>query len=373
MNLNFARNSLRTVVAVSAAALLSFSCRAGNLEQLTDSIRTAFQMPELGFAVVKTDTIAAMLLSGFHRADQENPAGSAKYGDYFHLGSNTKAITAFIAARLVEQGKLQWTTKFFDLYPDWKKDSKSEYAEITLADLLSHRARVNAFTSGMEYKMLPTFTGSVSEQRIQFGRHLLQMNPVPQDAQPFHYSNAGYTLAALMLEKISGKTWEDQVAALFNETLHLNYFIGWPNKKSVDQPWGHWIEDGKPKPLPPDFPYDLKLAEPAGDISMPLADYSKFIQLNLKGLKGQSNVLKPETFEFLHYGRESYAMGWGNSKKDGKERSMHSGSAGTFFCITMIDRKSGQAFIVFTNIGGSLAQQGTQLLLKRLMELYKAN
>src|SRR6478609_6547192 len=123
MSFKFPRLSLkfsRAMFVITAATVFSCSAKAQDLEQLNDSIRAAFQIPELGFAVVKLDTIAALQIRGFHRADQETTSGAAKMDDYFHLGSNTKAITAFIAARLVEQGKLKWTTKFFDLYPAWK-------------------------------------------------------------------------------------------------------------------------------------------------------------------------------------------------------------------------------------------------------------
>ncbi|WP_449436181.1 hypothetical protein [Pedobacter steynii] len=41
------------------------------------------------------------------------------------------------------------------------------------------------------------------------------------------------------------------------------------------------------------------MIEPAGDISMPLTDYIKFVQLNLSGLRGKSNFLKAETYNYL--------------------------------------------------------------------------
>jgi hypothetical protein len=40
-------------------------------------------------------------------------------------------MTAFIIAKYVEKGKLNWNTKFFDLFPSWKSKSKPEYAKMT--------------------------------------------------------------------------------------------------------------------------------------------------------------------------------------------------------------------------------------------------
>ena len=70
---------------------------------------------------------------------------TASLNDRFHIGSNTKAMTAFIIAKYVESGKLNWPTKFFDLYPEWKKESKPDYETINLKDLLSHRAGIQPF------------------------------------------------------------------------------------------------------------------------------------------------------------------------------------------------------------------------------------
>lgn len=98
----------------------------------------------------------------------------------------------------------------------------------------------------------------------------------------YNYSNAGYSIAALMLEKVSRKTWEQLTNQIMAKAMNVDVQYGWPNRRSLNQPYGHWIENDTLKPLPPTVDYDLALGEPAGDISMTLPDYAKFIQLNLK-------------------------------------------------------------------------------------------
>lgn len=110
--------------------------------QFADSIRNAYNIPEISYAVVDSKSTIEIAALGRHKIYLQD---TATLNDRFHIGSNTKAITAFIVAKYVEKGKLKWTTKFFDIFPDWKENSKVEYYNITLQDLLSHRARIQPF------------------------------------------------------------------------------------------------------------------------------------------------------------------------------------------------------------------------------------
>lgn len=361
----------RYVSTTALILLLSVTANAQNLPQIADSIRKAYKIPEIAYTVVSADRVLEFDVKGYHRADSTTENNKAAVSDYFHLGSNTKAITGFIAGYLVESNKINWNTKFFSLFPEWKSQSDTAYANITLLDLLSHRARIQPYTSGAEYKMLPIFKGSPAAQRKLFARYLLKQKPVNKGKEVFNYSNAGYSIAALMLEKVSGKTWEQLVEEVLTEKLHLNYKLSWPNKYQANQPWGHWIEKGKLTALPPTLDYNLNLAEPAGDISMPLPDYAKFIQLNLQGLGGKDNLLKADTYHFLHLGRSAYSIGWGNVKQGGKYFSDHSGSAGTFFCYTLIDHSKGLGYIIIANSATEKTQQGIFALLEQLEKKYK--
>ena len=325
------------------------------------------QIPELGYAVIKPDKILEMQTLGFHRSDMKNNQTKAKLSDYFHLGSNTKAITGFIAARLVEQRKVKWETKFFDLFPDLKEGSNPGYFNISLADLLSHRAMIQPYTSGSEYKSLPAFKGSLSTKRKQFVVNVLKDEPIKPFEELYSYSNAGYSIAALMLEKISNKTWEELVEEVLHKELTLNYKLGWPNKTDINQPWGHWIENDKLTPLPGNIKYNLALAEPAGDISMPLLDYAKFIQLNLKGLLGEDNYLKSSTYQYLHYGLKDYAIGWGNVNNDLNQLSEHAGNAGTFYVYSLIDKRNQTAYIILANTATERGQKSIHELANRLI------
>ena len=336
--------------------------------QFADSVRHAYNIPELSYAVVDARSTVEIAALGRHSIDLPD---TATLNDRFHIGSNTKAMTAFIIAKYVEKGKLKWTTNFFEIFPEWKEKSKPDYANITLQDLLAHKAGIQPF-QGEGDPPIPDYKGTNPEKRKQFGAFVLTLDPVKlDDENSFIYSNAGYTLATLMVEKVTGKSWEQLVEKVFNKDLKLKVKLSWPENQKRKDTWGHSSEEGKLKPIPSNVDIQLTYTEPAGDLNIKLKDYIKFIQLNLKGLEGQDNYLKSETYEFIHKGVENYSLGWFNIYENGKELSVHSGTgAFTYFTIVHIDRIKNKAYIIFTNAFNHDTQQGVRLLMRKLKENY---
>ncbi|MDE3252410.1 MAG: beta-lactamase family protein [Bacteroidota bacterium] len=333
-----------------------------------DSIINRYKIPELSYAVIGPTATLEIEALGRHSV---NLPDTATLNDRFHIGSNTKAMTAFMIAKYVEKGKLKWTTRFFDLFPEWEAKSNKAYANITLQDLLTHRAGIQPF-QGEGDTVIPSFKGTNAEKRLQFGRFVLTLQPVqPDENNPFIYSNAGYTLAALMLEKVTGQSWEQLFKKVFNKDLKLDVNFSWPENQKKKDTWGHDYQDGKLVPVPSTTEIHLDYTEPAGDVNIKLKDYIKFIQLNLQGLMGQDNYLKAKTYQFIHKGFKNYSLGWFNIYENGKELSVHSGTgAFTYFSLVHIDRIHDKAYIIFTNAFNDNTTQGVRLLMRRLKENY---
>jgi len=350
-------------------------CSASNgqdLKHFADSILLADNIPAIDYAVFKSDTVFEMDAVGLNRIDRKE---RVNLNSRFHLGSNSKAITAFIAAKLVEEGKLKWETLFFELYPELATGADTSYLKITLADLLSHRARIKPFTAGEEFLELK-LTGDQEAQKMQFAKFLLHHEPQKfKKDEAYIYSNAGYALAAMMLERATGKSYKNLVNEIMNEQLKLNVQFGWPNIPDATQPSGHigksWGQEAM-KPLTDSTDYKLNtLIIPAGDLNMTLPDYTKFIQLILKGIKGENNFLRSETYEHLLFGLPEYAFGWGNGLKEKKYFASHDGSAGTFYCHTLILKKSDLAIIVVSNSAEENTVKGIYALRNLILKKYK--
>ena len=333
--------------------------RDDRLEEILSTARDEFNIPALGVIVLSSSGVLDEVVIGV-RDIRSNDAATAD--DYFHLGSNTKAVTGFIAAKLVRDGVLTWDTRIFDLIPELSDMSHEGYASVTLRDLMSHRAWVQPYTTGKEMQAIPVLDGDIAVKRIRFSKYVLREKPKKSSPlsrfKTYAYSNAGYILAAAMLEAASGKSWEQSAQETLVDDLGLSIHLGFPVELGPDQPRGHlpgsYLGDRSNTPVVYDSEYRLNnddVLNPAGNLSMPMTDYAKFISLHLQGLTGADNYLPAEAYRFLHFGTKQYAIGWENTRRKGVEVSAHTGSKGNFFCHVRIVPEKDLAMIVFSNSG----------------------
>ena len=126
--------------------LISCYTTAQNISDKIDSIRIRYQIPALEIAVISSDSILDMKAFGTNKI---NSNVKVTLQNRFHLGSNTKAITSFIAADLVSQGKINWNTDFFHLFPELKTMQNHD-RYLTLINLLNFKAQLAPFSYDTE-------------------------------------------------------------------------------------------------------------------------------------------------------------------------------------------------------------------------------
>src|SRR5262245_17419306 len=102
---------------------------------------------EHAMAGSKTPAVAAVVLrngqaskEAVRSVRQTGRPAPDQPGDRWLLGSDGKAMTAALIARLVDQGKLSWTTPLETMLPALAAGMRPEYRSVTLVDLLSHRS-----------------------------------------------------------------------------------------------------------------------------------------------------------------------------------------------------------------------------------------
>jgi CubicO group peptidase (beta-lactamase class C family) len=106
-----------------------------DLAELLNSIRLEERLPGLAAAIIVDGKLHSVAAVGVREAGTNN---FLTVDDKFLIGSCAKAFTATTAAILVEEGRLSWQTTIRDAFPDL--DMLPEYENITLEQLLSHRA-----------------------------------------------------------------------------------------------------------------------------------------------------------------------------------------------------------------------------------------
>ena len=96
-----------------------------NLDPILEPIRTATGIPALAAAVIRHNAVLGLGSVGVRRLNDS--ATEVSGGDKWHLGSDTKAMTAVVAARLVAERVIRWDETLPQLLPNippWHPDSR---------------------------------------------------------------------------------------------------------------------------------------------------------------------------------------------------------------------------------------------------------
>src|SRR5690606_15015892 len=88
---------------------------SGTLAQELEEIRRKHGVPALGAALAEDGVISRIAVVGTISAGSDEAVSSE---DAWHIGSCAKAMTATLAARLVEQGKISWDTTMSEALPE---------------------------------------------------------------------------------------------------------------------------------------------------------------------------------------------------------------------------------------------------------------
>ena len=277
--------------------------------------------------------------------------------DLFHIGSLTKSMTATALAALVEEGLLRWDATLGELLPD--VDMNPAFADIELAQVVRHLGRIpqHQTLDDEQFGRYNTLPGTATEQRGAYVAEVLAMEPLEAG---YHYSNAGYSVAAYVGELASGRSWQQLVREEVFEPLGLTSCgFGWPaTADRPDEPRGHFGAGATRRVQGLDeYPLGAFMA-PAGNVHCSAADLARYGLAHLAGLNGEDGFLRAATIQELHRLEPDgapYAAGWGIDPESGQHR--HNGSAGTFFAYLTIDPQAGMVVAFLAN--GGIAEGGT--------------
>ncbi len=344
MNKGFILAMLICVITIGKTKGQSFSTFA-------DSICRVYHLPGMVYAAVNSDSVITMQA---HNYSYSRSSTKIELNDRFHIGSNTKAVTAFVATMLIKEGKINADTKFFDLFPELKKKSNKAYFDITLEKLLTYRTPLQKYTYTNK-KPAAKQIGNGEDARYLLAKYFLQQKPFIT-ADGYHPSNLNYVLAGLMLEKATGKSYKELVTD-FGKTIGVDWNFGVPNATTGT------IFDFDA--------YKLDWLLSAGNINISLPQYVKFMQVLLKGLKGESTLLPKESFENLLFGLPNFSYGWFNfTDSRGHLIATNTGNAGTFTSMVNIDKATGKGYVIFTTAYGTDAVTGLNMLMEKMMGSY---
>lgn len=327
---------------------------AARLDALLEPIRRQHDLPALAAAVVTSKGLVAAVAVGVRKR-----GGDVRVTphDRFHLGSDTKAMTATLIGRLVEQGELRWDDTLGRHFPQL---ASPELRRVTLEQLLTHHAGLPANLKdgwGRVPHDLP-----VREQRQRALEWTAEGRLEGEPGKKFEYSNLGYVIAGHLAERAGNASWEELMAARLFRPLGMGSagFGAAGRPGAVEQPWPH-TRDGKPVEPGPhaDNP---SVMGPAGRVHCSLPDWARFVADHLRGARGEPGLLRAETYRKLHatpYPDRFYTVGgWGGRARGpraGGPVLAHDGSNTLNHASAWLAPARDFAVLVATNQGGEPA------------------
>lgn len=240
----------------------------------------------------------------------ERAAGSGiavEAGDLWHLGSNTKSMTATLAARLVEQGLIGWDDTVAKHLGAVAPQMREAYRDVTFRHLFSHRSGLPANIPQADLLKFAQVSADIMADRRAYAAQALSMEPVGPKGSTYEYSNAGVIVAGAMIEARLGKPWETLIRTHVFEPLKITSAgFGPPGDGDPKrQPVRHLNRVPNAPNVVPDNPAVLG---PAGRVHMSLADLALYLDAH----RDRAALLKADSWQVLHtppFGGD-YAFGW---------------------------------------------------------------
>jgi CubicO group peptidase (beta-lactamase class C family) len=163
-------------------------------------------------AVVRgSDTL---LIRGYGLVDLEWGIGTPEEGAAsYEIGSMTKQFTSVAILQLVEEGRIDLDADVTTYLPDY--DPKGR--RIPVRRLLDHTSGIKGYTE------MPIF-GEISVRKLPRDTLVSLVEAEPFDFEPGHaliYNNTGFFLLGLIIEEVTGKTYEEYVTEHLFQPLEM--------------------------------------------------------------------------------------------------------------------------------------------------------
>ena len=143
-----------------------------------------------------------------------NPAGEKNTENtQFGLASGSKMFTAILIFQLLEEGKLQLKDPVKKFLPELKN---AALHEITIEQLLTHTSGMGDFFENPEFGEMESLT--TSKSYLPF---IEADVPAFPPGEGFRYSNTGYSLLGVIIEKISGTSFQQLVKSQILDPLNM--------------------------------------------------------------------------------------------------------------------------------------------------------
>jgi CubicO group peptidase (beta-lactamase class C family) len=329
---------------------------ASSLEQRLDRLVLDYypSAADPGAAVLVMVDGKPMLRKGYGMADLEKSV-KVTPDMIFRIGSITKQFTAVVVLQLVNQGKISLDDPITKHLPDFDTRGKS----ITVEHLLSHTSGLPNYTATPDYAEGMARDLKPAEIVAIVAGKPLEFDPGTR----FRYSNTNYALLGMLIEKVTGRTYADNLESLIAKPLGLSD-TRYGRDDFPTPRHAHGYERDSSGQWAPGRPLSMTQPFAAGAIESTVDDLAKWTQALTDGKALDSKLLDRAWTPFKPIESPSdYGYGWSIRPESGERWIAHNGGINGFQSAAVwIPEKKVYVAILRNALGGP----APDLLLRRL-------
>ncbi len=315
-------------------------------------------IPSISIALLRGDRIVWAEAFGYSNVKLKVPATSSTiYG----TGSCLKPVTAMAVMQLVDDGKIGLDDPINKhLGEDAVDDRSKEEKPVTVRHLLSHYSGLTVKT-----EIMPLWKGRRPRSLQQLASELkAEQDP----GESYRYSNSSYALAGLLIEKVSGMSYEQCLVKKILKPLGVRMDGPiHPTPTMIEEMALPYRLQGRKSVPEVRYRFDVY---PAGDayLSVPTMARILLTQLNHGTHQGVSILSEASVKEMQQpqFGGED-GLDFGIRMLDGEKLLMHGGGVPGFSTKFILGVNSKVGVYVAANASG--AQLPNQILAQRAMDL----
>ena len=334
--------------------------RLKGIDKELNSLLKATKAPGFAVAVVEGDKV--VYAKGFGYRDYENKI-PVDANTLFAIGSTTKAFTSAILGKLRDAKKLSFDDSPREHIPELEFYNDDMNKNIIIKDLMRHSTGLPS--NDDSWYFFPTHNKDSLLLRVKY------QEPITGIRQQWHYNNYMFLAQGVITEKITGKSWEDNISNYFFKPLNMtrsNTTIA-EMKSATNTAFGYRLENNG---MISKMDYqDIAGMSPAGSINSSVNDMTKWLKAWLnEGIYNDTEII-PASYLYeaissqmvssaalpsknspdIHF--ENYGYGWNLSSYKGHYRVEHGGNLIGFTASVAFFPTDKLGIVVLTNQGFS--------------------
>ncbi|HEU4414523.1 MAG TPA: serine hydrolase domain-containing protein [Candidatus Angelobacter sp.] len=281
----------------------------------------------------------------------------------FRLGSMNKMFTSVAIAQLVQQGKLKYTDTLAKVLPDYPNQEVGK--KITIDQLLTHTSGLGDFF-GPEFQQKRESLHELKDYLPLFVNKPLRFEP----GKDWSYSNAGFLVLGLVVEKLSGQSYYDYVQKHIYEVAGMKSSGSFPISEKVPNLATGYTHEDDAGPLKPNTSTLPWRGSSAGGGDSTLGDLLKFDQAlrhnKLVNAELTNTIITGKVNPPRFPPHEKYAYGFGDKTSAGDRVVGHNGGAPGMNAELDMHWNTGYTVVVLSNVDPPEATKWARYISDRL-------